>query len=185
MLNVALRPRLAVVLLAGVLAASLTACGGKEAASAPTPAAQSSTTPSLTPTPTPTPRENGAGGKYGELTLVVRRPAKAKANTTAALASFQAVHESFAAMAANGQKAPAEMSDVATPEVITWLSGLLDPQRKLKEQAGGTLRSARPDQPGREVEGHRVLPRRQMLTVTVRQEANKAHLLLASAGFDS
>ncbi len=176
MLNVALRPRLAVVLLAGVLAASLTACGGKEAASAPTPAAQSSTTPSLTPTPTPTPRENGAGGKYGELTLVVRRPAKAKANATAALSSFQAVHESFAAMAANGQKAPAEMSDVATPEVITWLSGLLDPQRKLKEQAGGT---------GREVEGHRVLPRRQMLTVTVRQEANKAHLLLASAGFDS
>jgi hypothetical protein len=138
MLNVALRPRLAVVLLAGALAASLTACGGKEAASAPPPVAQSSTTPSSSPTPTTTPTPNGAGGKYGDLTLVVRRPAKTKANTTAALASFQSMHESFAAMLA-GQKTPAELSDVATPDLISRLSALLDSQRKLKEHGGGTL----------------------------------------------
>jgi hypothetical protein len=136
------RSRVWPVLVSAALACSLAACGGKDdkASDLPTltpdPTTATSTPPSTPATPTAVPTQTV--GKYGDLTLDLRRPATGQTKAEPAVALFLSLHQSFATMASGGA-APAELSQIATSGVIKTLNTLLAAQRKAKEHAGGAL----------------------------------------------
>jgi hypothetical protein len=123
-----------------VLAATLVACGTGSDAVAPTAsgdpsAGRSSPTPtSVVPTAAPT----SSVTKYGDLTLVLDRPAKVDAKAEVGVARFWELHQAFAGMVSGG-KTPASLSSIATSDVVGTLDYLLATQRKAKERGGGIL----------------------------------------------
>jgi hypothetical protein len=147
--------RLTAVLMAVLLTASLTGCGGSDdAKSQPTAGgttsspvtSASASTPTLPPTSSsasmPSARPSATPGrtatKYGDLTLVLNLPAALKPGTESTVLRFQQFHQQFAVMA-SGQPAPAELTMIADPPAVTYLNEVLAADRKAKQHAGGTL----------------------------------------------
>jgi hypothetical protein len=137
------RSRVWPMLVAPTLLLALAACGGKDDKSSDLPTAPpsssntpSSTTPSSTPKPTAEPTQTTA--KYGDLTLVLNRPAAVTPTAEIPVTLFLKMHQLFAGMA-SGQPAPVELSRIADPAAVKYLNEILAPERKAKQHSGGTL----------------------------------------------
>jgi hypothetical protein len=137
------RSRLWPLLVTATLLLSLAACGGKDDKSSGLPTTPpsssntpSSTTPSSTPKRTAKPTQTTA--KYGDLTLVLNRPAAVTPTAEIPVTLFLQMHQLFAGMA-SGQPAPAELSRIADPAAVKYLNEVLAPERKAKQHSGGTL----------------------------------------------
>ena len=138
------RSRVWPVLLSAALACSLAACGGKDDKSSglpsttpePTSSVSSTPIPSTSGTPTSVPSQTTA--KYRDLALVLNRPTAVDPKTEPAVLQFLRIHQLFAVMA-SGQPAPAELSKIAAPAPVKFLSAVLAGDRQAKQRGSGTL----------------------------------------------
>ncbi|WP_405055908.1 hypothetical protein OG474_24570 [Kribbella sp. NBC_01505] len=132
------------VLLSTALLCSLAACGGKDTKTSDVPTPEPTKSASPTPTPTPTTPSGPkaipahASEKYGDLTLVLNRPAKMDPKLATPVRLFQEMHQ-YAAVMLSGQPQPPEMAEIADPRVITFWNGVLAADKKAKQHGGGTL----------------------------------------------
>jgi hypothetical protein len=139
------RSRVWPLLVAPTLLLALASCGGNDDKSSNLPATApsssntpSSATPSSTPTPTPTAKPTQTTAKYGDLTLVLNRPAAVNPTAEIPVTLFLKMHQLFGGMA-SGQPTPAELSQIADPAAVKYLNEVLAPERKAKRHSGGTL----------------------------------------------
>lgn len=139
------RSRLAVLLLAPLAVLPAACGGGDDTGGLPTvsdssaPASATPGTPSATgsASPAPTTQPTRSVGKYGNLTVDLRRPSGLSASASAAVVTFQQLHLSFGALAAGASSLP--MSRSAEPVVVKYLDAVLKPQLGRKEHSGGTM----------------------------------------------